>query len=224
VPALSEPVDDVQLDCTDQVTLRWSAVDDESAVSYDWQLQEGKAETNGDINYVSRSSKNTEETSAQLTDMVCGAQYRWRVRAVDEVGNESDFSEYALFTILPPATPTPTPDEEAPDPPGPILPTDDSEFACGESVELTWSDVDDPSGIDRYEWEVEQSTEGRNGSFSFTRAGNAIDPAVTLSDLDCPSDVETIWYRWHVRAVDNEENESDFFSPAAYFKMVRQDE
>jgi hypothetical protein len=118
--------------------------------------------------------------------------------------------------------PPPTTDKTAPDAPDPIQPADNEVFACGESVELSWSVPDDASNIDRYEWELEISTDGRNGSFSLARSGDAEDPFVTLSSLDCPAD--TTWYRWRVRAVDGADNVGDFFEPEAHFQMQREPE
>jgi hypothetical protein len=223
-PALLEPEDEATLTCADTdtltVTLEWEAVDDPAGIiGYDWVLEESP--DNSEDSFTTSTTNTTEGTSAEAS-ATCGRWYRWQVRAVDGADNVSSYSAYRTFLVELASTPTPTPDKTAPDAPDPIQPADNEVFACGESVELSWSVPDDASNIDRYEWELEISTDGRNGSFSLARSGDAEDPFVTLSSLDCPAD--TTWYRWRVRAVDGADNVGDFFEPEAHFQMQREPE
>jgi hypothetical protein len=199
------------------VRLRWEAVEDPAGIDgYDWVLEESP--DNSEDSYTTSTTSTTENTSTE-TAVTCGRWYRWRVRAVDGADNVGSYAAYSTFFVEVASTPTPTPDETPPESPDPIQPADDEIFACGESVELSWSVSDDASDIDRYEWELDISTGGRDGSYSRTRSGDAEDPFVTLSSLRCP--VDTTWYRWRVRAVDGADNVGDFFTPEAYFQMQR---
>ncbi len=217
-PELLEPEDTLVLDCVDTVILSWAEVEDESGITgYDWILEESP--DNSEDSYTSNSSGTTEETAVEIEEIRCDMWYRWRVRAVDGAGNVGPFAENFLFGLAPANTPTPTPDTVAPQAPGPFSPADDEEFLCSESVDLSWSAVDDPSGIDRYEWELEYSSDGSTGSYRLDsgRSGSADGTSVTISGFSC--DAET-WYRWRVRAIDGAGNEGDFFNPDANFRVV----
>lgn len=80
------------LDCasvTGGVTLVWSAVSNSNGINhYEWQLQ-------GGVN----TSGSSFTTQAIITQIYCGANYRWRVRAVDNLGNIGPWSDYMQFSI-----------------------------------------------------------------------------------------------------------------------------
>lgn len=226
VPVLNTPEEEAELACGETVTLAWDAVEDESGIAaYEWEVETSESGT--EDTYTSAESGNSTETSAELTDLACGVWYRWRVRAVDAAGNTGDYADYATFALAAEATPTPTPtteptpDTTPPSRPNPVSPSENAEFVCGDTVELVWAEPDDPSGIDRYEWEIFYSTGGRNGTFNLEQRGEAANPSVNFSDLPCRhSDPGETWYRWQVRAIDTFDNRGDFFDPPAYFKLT----
>lgn len=223
-PELLEPEDEATLDCANTVTftimLQWEAVEDPAGiVGYDWVLEESP--DNSEDSFTTSTTNTAEDTSAEAA-VRCGRWYRWQVRAVDGADNVGNYSPYHTFFVELARTPTPTPDKTPPDAPDPIQPADNEVFDCNASVELSWSIPNDASDIDRYEWELDISTDGRDGAYSLTRNGDVEDPFVTLSSLKCPAD--TTWYRWRVRAVDGADNTGDFFAPEAHFQMQREPE
>jgi hypothetical protein len=192
-------------------------------VRYTWQLE--RSELRGDAGkegpYQQRDAGTTDEASVEITDdIACETWYRWRVR-VEDADDERTASAYSegLFYVDQPGTPTPspspTPDTGAPNAPILIAPSSNSFFRCGEDVELIWDEVEDPSGIDRYEWEVDYSTGGRDGSYANEDRNDTPDTSVTLSALNCR---DGAWFRWRVRAVDNADNNGTY-SDYRYFEI-----
>jgi hypothetical protein len=97
VPPISSPTGGAALGC-DTVTLDWNAVSDPSGIA-EYRVQVEQESTPGNWDEVPDSPWNgLSETELEL-DLGCGGVYRWRVRAVDGVGNESDFSAWAEFGI-----------------------------------------------------------------------------------------------------------------------------
>jgi hypothetical protein len=229
-PALNEPAEGAEVPCEEPVTLRWSQVEvDGATVRYAWELQIAEqGDTTADptptpppddeLVFVDLTSDTTDETEVEL-EVDCDRRYRWRVQAVTDSAS-SDFSDYRRFNtgLQPTATPTPTatPDTEPPPVPDLDSPLNDAGFDCTDSVSLQWNEVEDDSGIDRYDWEVFSTTGGRGGSYSYDEGGSATSNSVGLSPFSC--DPGPTWYRWRVRAVDNEGNESDY-SDFNYFEV-----
>jgi hypothetical protein len=222
---LVAPAAEAEVVCVPSLTLEWEAVNVSGMdVRYTWQVY--RSDLPGDAGkegpYLQpRYSGTTDDTSVELTDdTTCERWYRWSVRAEDasDASNTGPLSE-ALFYVGQPGTPTPTlsptPDAEAPEAPELFAPANSSFFRCGESVELIWDEVDDPSGIDRYEWEIDYSNEGRDGRYANEDRDETLDTSVTLSTLDCR---DGAWFRWRVRAIDNAGNEGDF-SEYRYFEI-----
>jgi murein DD-endopeptidase MepM/ murein hydrolase activator NlpD len=111
-------------------------------------------------------------------------------------------------TPVPPThTPTPTPADTTP-PPAPVRlnPSDgfNSVGSCPTSVTLTWSQVNDPSGIARYEWQMERLNPS-TGGYEYFAGGSTSARSVSVP-LGCGR------YRWRVRAVDGAGN-TGAFSP-----------
>ena len=74
---------------TGGVTLNWSAVNHPNGInSYDWVL-EGSPSDSG----------NTGNTQATTKGLDCGANYQWRVRAIDGKGNIGPWSGYLQFDV-----------------------------------------------------------------------------------------------------------------------------
>jgi len=97
VPPVVAPTGGAALAC-DKVTLDWDAVSDPSGIA-EYRVQVEQEVTPGNWDPVSGSPW-TGLTGTELElDLGCGGVYRWRVRAVDGVGNESVFSAWAEFGI-----------------------------------------------------------------------------------------------------------------------------
>jgi hypothetical protein len=223
-PVLAAPEDEAELACSPPITLEWEEVNvSGTEVRYTWQLE--RSELRGDAGkegpYQQRDAGTTDEASVEITDdIACETWYRWRVR-VEDADDERTASAYSegLFYVDQPGTPTPspspTPDTGAPNAPILIAPSSNSFFRCGEDVELIWDEVEDPSGIDRYEWEVDYSTGGRDGSYANEDRNDTPDTSVTLSALNCR---DGAWFRWRVRAIDNADNIGNY-SDYRYFEI-----
>jgi hypothetical protein len=80
------------------VTLDWDAVSDPSGIA-GYRVQVEQEITAGNWDPVSGSPwTSLSVTELELT-LDCGGVYRWRVRAIDGAGNESDFSAWAEFGV-----------------------------------------------------------------------------------------------------------------------------
>jgi autotransporter passenger strand-loop-strand repeat protein len=114
--------------------------------------------------------------------------YHWRVKTIDNVGNESDWSAVNIFTID-------TPDTQAPS-----LPSNLTQQVNGSDATLDWNDsTDNKSGLKEYT--VEYSV---NPDFS-----GAIIQTVIVSELELNGLADDIYY-WRVNAIDNTANESEW--------------
>lgn len=78
------------IDVTGGTTLTWSAVSHSNGIDrYEWELSGPTSE-----------SGSTSSTQAATSGLSCaGANYQWRVRAVDGKGNPGPWSNYATFTV-----------------------------------------------------------------------------------------------------------------------------
>ncbi len=117
-----------------------------------------------------------------------------------------------------PNTPTPTltqplPDTTAPPAPEPAVPADGLSLSCRATQALAWLPVTDPSGVAAYQVEIQRSPDNANWSAA---SGS---PVTGLTDKTTPISTECGWYyRWRVRAVDGEGNESAW-SAWSYFTI-----
>jgi hypothetical protein len=81
----------------DDAILDWNAVSDPSGVEYRVQVEQEI--TPGNWEKVSGSPWTGITATKLVLDLGCGGVYRWRVRAVDGVGNKSGFSAWAEFGV-----------------------------------------------------------------------------------------------------------------------------
>lgn len=88
-PAQVSPSDGVQVE-GDTATLEWSAVSDPSGVTYSVEIQ---YRAGGGVGFVEKEVK-TGLTDTKYTYTMSGMMERWRVWAVDGVGNSSPKSEW----------------------------------------------------------------------------------------------------------------------------------
>jgi hypothetical protein len=97
VPPVVSPTGGAALAC-DKVTLDWNGVSDPSGIA-EYRVQVQQEVTPGNWDDVSGSPWNGLSGTELELDLDCGGVYRWRVKAVDGVGNESAFSAWAEFGI-----------------------------------------------------------------------------------------------------------------------------
>ncbi len=175
-----------------------ASVIDKNSVSLDWS--DSVDGLTGIMNYVIEFADNSDFTGAStqtanssdldMTDLT-DAIYYWRVKSVDNNLNESAWSAVDSFII---------------DSTAPAMPSGLSEKISGGDVILNWGDSNDAgSGVKEYVLEYA-------GTSSFTGAVSetVYDSEVSLWDLPYG------FYYWHVKAVDNYGNTSDW-SETEYF-------
>lgn len=206
-PALAGPLANASFSCKpDQsqqaVTLKWKAVSDASGIDgYGLHLRVNGGEA------WTHSYTYVKATSASLS-LACNEAYFWRVQATDGAGNAGAWSKERMFSLL---------DVTAPPAPALRAPKKDAQVDCpsGEPVDvsLKWKAAEDPSGIARYEVEVQPAADhvaasnipieqvsGDRSRFSFSSA--------------CGKD-----YAWRVRAIDNAGNQGEW-SPLRRFTVL----
>jgi hypothetical protein len=106
-------------------------------------------------------------------------------------------------TPTPTVTPTtPAPDTTPPSAPTPQSPANESVLPCAGSATLTWTAVEDESGIATYYIKLEKQLTAGNwqSAGGYTASTNQVDVSV-----DCG-----ITYRWAVRAEDGAGNVSEW--------------
>jgi hypothetical protein len=135
----------------------------------------------------------------------CGETYRWRVRAVDGVGNPGAWSALRTFSV-PDITPPPVPTLAEP--------AEGAEIPCPAgtpvTVTLRWEPVTDLTGISEYEVEiVKKPTEPVTPTTSTLQvAGNQSQTALRG---ECGNR-----YEWRVRAQDGAGNAGEWSLPGTF--------
>ncbi len=164
---------------SDDVALDWGdSTDNYSVSSY-------TVEYSTAADFTGAVSASTSVSELDLTDLVDGI-YHWRVKSVDNHGNESDWTSGSDFTV----------DITAPDAPDEL-----SDSVAGTNVELDWADaVDNVTGIKEYIVEYAD-----NNLFT-----NANSQTVDSSNLDVSGLTDLTTYYWRVKVVDNNDNESEW--------------
>lgn len=96
-PTTLSPSGGTVLSCSGTHPLTWSSVSDPAGIlRYEWVLERSTSSKDGPYSVL--TSGNTTALSATPA-MPCGWWYRWRVRAVDRLGNVGEYSAYAFFSI-----------------------------------------------------------------------------------------------------------------------------
>lgn len=199
-PILVSPIDGTVVECG-RVNLTWKPAEDPSGIrDYDVELEKLV-----DPSYVSEKTWNNIRSDSTPFDASCGTRYRWRVRATDNAGKQSDWSAYGYFRILESvtarSTPTRTPlprDTQAPRPPIQVAPIDGATLSCGQ-VTLTWRPATDPSGIHDYDVELQKLVDR---TYVAEKTWNNVRGNSITLDQSCNTQ-----YRWRVRATDNVGNQ-----------------
>jgi hypothetical protein len=98
VPEPAVPSNGLNIACKGSQTLAWLPVNDPSKIA-EYRVQLQRHSGNGSWQGASGSPFTGISGKQISVDVECGWYYRWRVRAVDGVGNESAFSGWSEFTI-----------------------------------------------------------------------------------------------------------------------------
>jgi|GEM_PF-5952382 len=201
-PTLNQPAANAVLNCAaDKARLstrfQWGTVSDPSGIKrYELSLTEIAPRIYA---YPVKTFTDAQPVEVEL---LCGKTYRWRVRAVDGVGNPGGWSEERQFTLA---------DKTPPSAPTLSAPADAIALDCpsGRPVDvlLKWAAVSDPSGIARYEIEVVRETPTLTQDI-YSVAGTQ--PEIPLS-ASCDQT-----YTWRVRATDGVGNVGAWSSPRRF--------
>ena len=109
--------------------------------------------------------------------------------------NDDSIAEYTVTVVVNTYT-----DQTQPPPPVPLSPIDNETIEA--SVTLAWAAVSDPSGIERYEWVLEEERSSPTTGFVVIESGSTsaqtVGPAAYIQNH--------VRYRWRVRAVDGAHN------------------
>lgn len=181
--------------------MTWKPAEDPSGIrDYDVELEKLV-----DPNYVLEKTWNIVRGASTAFDASCGTRYRWRVRATDNAGKQSDWSGYGYFRVRESVSTHPTPtatsqprDKQAPRPPTQIAPIDGVSVDCVQ-VNLTWKPVEDPSGIRDYDVELEKLVDR---TFVAEKTWNNMRGESVSFVPTCDTH-----YRWRIRATDNAGNQ-----------------
>jgi hypothetical protein len=182
-----------------QVELRpifsWSAVSDPGIVTYDIQVAQ-------DVNFsrlvLSKQGLTQTEyqvgASEELQLTKKTSPYYWRVRAMDEAGNPSDWTSPSLFY---------TEDSNPPAAPAALSPENGSKKRA--NILFNWASVSDPGGV-TYTLEVAQDSDF-NHLIIYKEGLSTTEYQLTKTEELSPStgDPATPYY-WRVRAVDGAQN------------------
>jgi hypothetical protein len=107
----------------------------------------------------------------------------------------------------------PTSDDKTPPPPPRQLTPNDTQVKCESPATLTWSETKDPSGIIRYDWQLERYIPNSDGAYEPVVAGSTAGLAARVA-VECGRG-----YRWFVRATDGAGNTGQY-SFSAYFDVA----
>jgi len=93
-PTLTSPTDGATIEETAKPTFTWEEVTDASGVTYQLQVDD-----NVDFSSPELDVSDLETTTYTLTEALDNAEYSWRVRAIDGVGNNGEWSVVRTFTL-----------------------------------------------------------------------------------------------------------------------------
>lgn len=97
VPDLQVPADGASIGCKAKQSLVWLPVDDMSGIS-SYRVEVQKSSDGSSWSAAPGSPITVSDKSTSIS-VECGYSYRWRVRAVDGVGNTGSYSGWSEFTI-----------------------------------------------------------------------------------------------------------------------------
>jgi len=179
-PTLLEPANGAKIN-DNTLTFRWTQVTDASGVAYTIQVDNDADFNSPEVN-VSGLTENTYTPSALVDE-----NYSWRVRAIDNAGNEGGWS--SAWTLLIDTIP--------PDIPTLISPTDGM-ITNDNTPTFDWSDV---AGAENYDLLVDNDADFSSPEIQVTVSLSTYTPTAGLADEN---------YSWKVRARDAANNLSDW--------------
>lgn len=98
VPEPQVPADGLSITCKGSQTLVWLPVSDPSKIK-EYQVEIQRSSDNSTWSAAPGSPKTGLTDKSTSISVECGWYYRWRVRAIDGVGNKSDWSGWSKFVI-----------------------------------------------------------------------------------------------------------------------------
>jgi len=97
IPSLSSPANGADLGCLSFTDLSWTAVSDPSGIAgYKVEVQRHPGDNNWQP--IPGSPMGATGTTQNIS-VECGYTYRWQVRAIDDAGNQSDWSGWFTFNV-----------------------------------------------------------------------------------------------------------------------------
>lgn len=210
-PGLLEPPEGAEIPCPAgepvSVGLSWDPVADLSGIArYDVELIRTPDYPPTPVTLTLQVEGNQSRTTI---DSECGDRYRWRVRAVDGMGNAGPWSGLGSFRVLTWQETDPVP-PPVPVPIGPGNPDPEDSESVDCPVTMSWNPVSDPSGVS-YLVRLEVAL---NEEWDLVRS-------IPVSDLQWEADYPDCdmgrVYRWNVMAQDGAGNWSDGASAWLYY-------
>jgi hypothetical protein len=171
------------------ITLSWTAASDPSGIAnYGFEYKE----TSSGTWIVVSNTFGSNVSSYQKTGLSAGTSYDFRIRAKDNAGNWSGYSNVVTRTT-----------SEAADIDGPTIGTLSVNSFDADSVSLSWTAASDPSGIANYGFEYKASSSG-----SWIVVSNTFGSGVTSYTKGSLSNATS--YDFRIRAKDNAGNWSGY--------------
>jgi len=190
-PALLSPANGATVS-TGTPTFDWSDVTDPSSpVTYVLEI----------VGRLINTGLTTSTYTLTSGEALPNGTYSWRVRAADNAGIESDWSETWSFTVTTAPPPPPPPPGDNTPPPTPLLVSPTNGTITNDNTQtFKWSAVSDPSGV-TYTLQVDNDSD-------FTSP--EINPSDLIDNAYTPSYLAEENYSWRVRAVDGAGNLGDW--------------
>ena len=98
VPSPQVPANGLTIGCKASQSLAWLPVSDPSKIQ-EYQVEIQRSSDNSSWSAAPGSPKNGLTDKTTTIGVECGWYYRWRVRAIDGVGNISDWSGWSTFAV-----------------------------------------------------------------------------------------------------------------------------
>lgn len=166
--------------------LDWSDVSDPNGVKYTVQLDDSSTFSSPNL-----SVSNLTESQRQVTTSLAEGVWWWRVRATDNLGNQSAWGGPWSFRVD--VTPPPAPSLVSP-----LL----VDATTDTTPTFVWSAVSDPSGA-TYQFQLAKL----NLLQPFSAGSLVYDvPGLAVTTFTVPQDLELMEYEWRVRAIDGAAN------------------
>jgi hypothetical protein len=192
IPALLLPEDTDKTKA--EIYFDWDDVTDPSGVTYTFQIATDNDFTSIVLEKTDLTSADYNLTGAEeLQPTIKEAPYYWRVKAIDDAFNESEWSTIWSFYSEPPPTPAL------------LLPEDTDKTQA--KIYFDWDDVTDPSGV-TYSFQIATDKDFTSIVLEKTALTSA-DYNLTGAEELQPTMKEAPYY-WRVKAINGAFNESEW--------------